>query len=736
MPDSVAVGESFFLTNTATPAASVGVYAVEDQVPAGWAVSQISHGGALDTNQWKLKWGPFFDNTARVLTCRITPPALAEGRYTFTGQSSFDGEAVSIVGARQITVRGAGQASAVVSFLQPNYVPGLAFAVTNSARPGALVQVYSVEDQVPIGWNVASVSHSGVFDATNSKVKWGPFFDHTARELSFQITPPLSATGLVTFNGVGSFDGQATPITGQRETRPVTSTVISTLPARFQPTVAFTVTLSVAPSPEVTAWAAQDRVPDGWTVSSIGGDGSFDATNQTVKWGPYFTNAPAVLSYQVTPPAGAIGTVTFAGVSSFNGVPVPITGQRASTAADSRVVRTLPLTFLPGLGFTVTNATAPASNVTVYAVQDQLPANWSVNAVSISEGGQFDTANHQIKWGPFFDSTSRVLTYQAIPPAGAVGAFVFNGVGSFDGLPVVITGDRQTIALPPAQANVIVRVLPETLRAGGFVLVTNFVSVAENVTVYALEEQIPSGLSVSNITGGGAFDAGQRKLKWGPFFDNQSRQFSYRLCAPTATGGLFPLGGVGSFDGQPVLIAGPSELTVLPNQPPVARPDSLQRLWDQNGSVPLSKLLLNDSDPNGDPLSLLALPAFSAHGATISLSNGVVYYAPPAGFNEADTFTYSVADAYGGEASAIVSVTAYHPAAGQNIKAYGATNGCFWLLFGGVPGRTYTVEATDSLSPPSWSALGSSAANALGEFLFVDPDTHRSPLRVYRSRWP
>jgi hypothetical protein len=281
-----------------------------------------------------------------------------------------------------------------------------------------------------------------------------------------------------------------------------------------------------------------------------------------------------------------------------------------------------------------------------------------------------------------------------------------------------------------------VRVVPETLRAGGSVMVTNLVAVAENVSVYALEEQVPPGLSVSNITGSGFFDGGNRKIKWGPFFDNLSRQLTYRLYAPGQAGGMVALGGVGSFDGQSVPIAGPSQLTILPNHAPVARADTLPRLWDQNASLPLSKLFANDSDSDGDPLSLLVLPALSAHGATLSLSNTVVYYLPPVGFNAVDTFTYTVSDGFGAEATATVTVTVVNPNASQNIKSCGTTNGSFWLLFGGIPGRVYTIQGTDGLSPPAWLTLGSLPANPQGEFWFVDLDTNRPVMRVYRSVYP
>lgn len=62
----------------------------EDSPPAGWAVSNISDGGTLDTQQGKVKWGPFFVlPIPEVVTYDVTPPASVSGEQCFTGIASF-----------------------------------------------------------------------------------------------------------------------------------------------------------------------------------------------------------------------------------------------------------------------------------------------------------------------------------------------------------------------------------------------------------------------------------------------------------------------------------------------------------------------------------------------------------------------------------------------------------------------------------------------------------------------
>jgi hypothetical protein len=55
----------------------------------------------------------------------------------------------------------------------------------------------------------------------------------------------------------------------------------------------------------------------------------------------------------------------------------------------------------------------------------------------------------------------------------------------------------------------------------------------------------------------------------------------------------------------------------------------------------------------------------------------------------------------------------------------------------GQPNATYTVEATESLSPPiHWNAIGSATANAAGQITFIDPDAPLHPMRFYRFSLP
>src|SRR5207249_4848172 len=65
-------------------------------------------------------------------------------------------------------------------------------------------------------------------------------------------------------------------------------------------------------------------------------------------------------------------------------------------------------------------------------------------------------------------------------------------------------------------------------------------------------------------------------------------------------------------------------------------------------------VLANDSDPDGDPLTITGASA-PAHGTAVASATNITY-TPAAGFLGTDSFTYSISDGRGGVASARVTV--------------------------------------------------------------------------------
>ena len=67
-------------------------------------------------------------------------------------------------------------------------------------------------------------------------------------------------------------------------------------------------------------------------------------------------------------------------------------------------------------------------------------------------------------------------------------------------------------------------------------------------------------------------------------------------------------------------------------------------------------VLGNDSDPNGDPLTVTTV-SDPANGGTVINPDGTVTYTPDKDFNGTDSFTYTISDGNGGTDTATVTVT-------------------------------------------------------------------------------
>ncbi len=115
--------------------------------------------------------------------------------------------------------------------------------------------------------------------------------------------------------------------------------------------------------------------------------------------------------------------------------------------------------------------------------------------------------------------------------------------------------------------------------------------------------------------------------------------------------------GDGFSDGNEVASGtAPLNAASQPVVPPVAVPDSGTTLED----TPLTtvNVLLNDTDANGDVLSVSAADAVSANGGTVTNNgNGTFLYSPVLNFNGTDTFMYTVSDGNGGTAIGTVTIT-------------------------------------------------------------------------------
>jgi Bacterial Ig-like domain (group 3)/YDG domain/Concanavalin A-like lectin/glucanases superfamily/Domain of unknown function (DUF2341) len=181
-----------------------------------------------------------------------------------------------------------------------------------------------------------------------------------------------------------------------------------------------------------------------------------------------------------------------------------------------------------------------------------------------------------------------------------------------------------------------------------------------------------------------------------------------------------------------------NSLSQVVNARPVAVGDVLPRNSNTGAKVRSATLLANDTDPDGDALTFISVSATNASGGTNVVLGNWISYKPPAGFTNADSFTYIVADSYGLQATGTVSVAILVDSApAQNIGSIdNLGNSSSLIHFSEIPGRTYTIQYTTNLVTPVWQPLGTNTADAFGKINFTDSPATNSPARFYRSTSP
>ncbi len=370
--------------------------------------------------QWQVDGGPFQSSGATV-------NGLSAGNHTvafkaITGWTTPGNQAIAVVANQTAAATGPYiliqvKGSAMRTLPSFGYAPGAALSVAIAANPAASVSSYAVEDAPPASWTVSNISQGGTLDTVNGKVKWGPFFDNAARTLTYQVTPPIGETGAKTFAGSASFDGQSAPIDG--------GSSLDKSNLQFHPTDTNN-DLQIVIN-ELTAYGSAWKTGSSWPVSPNPIDVNY-VTRAGYLWKNgelyhYDSSQTAPLSWQTGSAAAAQSARS------------QVTLAPASTAS---AIRGLPSSYAAGSPVNIAITASPAAGTSAYAIEDAPPIGWTVS--NIDNGGVWDAVNGKVKWGPFFDNTSRTLNYRATPPVGTAGVRSFNGTASFDGVGAMIGG--------------------------------------------------------------------------------------------------------------------------------------------------------------------------------------------------------------------------------------------------------------------------------------------------------
>lgn len=92
------------------------------------------------------------------------------------------------------------------------------------------------------------------------------------------------------------------------------------------------------------------------------------------------------------------------------------------------------------------------------------------------------------------------------------------------------------------------------------------------------------------------------------------------------------------------------------NHPPVVVGEAASVRAGSSFVTSVAALLANDSDPDGNPLSITSLGT-PTHGSLVRAADGSITYTPQAGYTGGDSYTYVVSDGKGGTATGTVQIT-------------------------------------------------------------------------------
>ncbi len=175
----------------------------------------------------------------------------------------------------------------------------------------------------------------------------------------------------------------------------------------------------------------------------------------------------------------------------------------------------------------------------------------------------------------------------------------------------------------------------------------------------------------------------------------------------------------------------------LINTPPIAAADMIERYPTEGVKVAIATLLANDSDPDGDPVSFLSASAVSANGATMTRQGEWLFYSPPGGFINIDSFTYTISDTRGAAATGTVTVKLKgQDGAALNLVILNLGDGSYLLRFNGIPNRLTIIEYSDSLNPLNWQPLATGISDSAGQFEYTDRPAAGISSRSYRAQYP
>jgi hypothetical protein len=310
--------------------------------------------------------------------------------------------------------------------LPVSYWPGVPLVVSVRLTPRASVVAQAFEDQPPSGWTISTASDGGQWDAIRGCVKFGPYFDDQARDLSYTLVPGLAFSSVEIFGGTAAADDITTPVIGQHK--------IPLGPVHPADRNPFDGRIMIG---EITSYASAWRRGSPWP------------------------SAPQKIPIDFVTRAGYLWRLGEGYWHDLRGATAPMWWKAATDPKPaarsvgpgmasklSIAERRVPQDWVFPAPLIVTLQVDPVVGAGSVAVEDRVPTGWRVEEPNL--GGGVNDTGQWVRWGPFFDSNPRTLQYRLVPTANAELGGLFEGIISVDGLNTSIGG----VACIPQPASV------------------------------------------------------------------------------------------------------------------------------------------------------------------------------------------------------------------------------------------------------------------------------------------
>ena len=311
-----------------TPPNTATALGVEDFPPPGWIVTNnISHGGAYDPVNGKVKWGPFFVPFPSEVNYEIIPiPSNAITRC-FEGTVSVDGNNDPICGEECVNERCCSKLPADLpqGACSDCPVSDCGSCVGGTCDDGrvtlcevigyACSWIRGCNDDLSGMTRAAFVWRSGeCYCWDDGGLAWSP------------TTCPAPESGCCPTSTTGADGGTAADVSIRTMDLPSTIGVL-----RDKSVHAWNVPVTIEPPSGTLAVALEVRVPAGWVVTSISDDGAWDGVHHKIKWGPFFDDSARRVTFQLRSEVitesgkagrmrGGLRLVGMSGTVSFDGV--------------------------------------------------------------------------------------------------------------------------------------------------------------------------------------------------------------------------------------------------------------------------------------------------------------------------------------------------------------------------------------------------------------------------------